>query len=550
VKIEWNLGLGVNTLGGQRQGTEWIARASGGDGAACPSCGSFSRSRKSRYRRKLQDLPMQGTAVTLSLELSRWRCRNLSCPRESFVEPLPGVASLHARRTHRVTELARLIGHSAGARPAEKILRQLGMPQSDDTVLRNLRKNAAVRPAKDLRVVGIDDWASLKGRHYGTVFVDLEKRIVIDVLSERSADATAKWLSHHPDIEVVSRDRCGLYAQGAARGAPKARQVADRFHLLDNLRLTIEQQLSREQRGVDSNRPSRDPITPATMADYQGHGRQAELLHHRRLASSGRRVQWQAKFDRLKELQAAGHSVSAIKRETGLHWKTITKWLPLDTLPERRAMEPRATTPRRFADYLAKRWAEGHKSARHLLPELKARGYDGSQTHLQRLLGQWRRADHAGFLRDLARDNTAANRSPGPLPLAPIPAASLCIKPTKLLTEQQSARITQLKQASPSFTTMRRLAMRFRGILRGNDPERLDDWMNEAHSSGLYGIRRFVLTLRNDMAAVRNAIAERWSNGQVEGQINRLKTVKRSMYGHANTDLLRARMLPLDLPTV
>ena len=253
------------------------------------------------------------------------------------------------------------------------------MPQSDDTVLRDLRKSAVIRPVKDPRVVGIDDWAWLKGRRYGTVIVDLERRVIIDVLSERSADATAKWLSHHPALEVVSRDRCGLYAQGAARGAPQARQVADRFHLLDNLRLTIEQQLSREQRGVESSRPSRDPITPATVADYQGHGRQAELLHHRRLASSGRRAQWQAKFDRLKELQTAGNSVSSIKRETGLHWKTITEWLPLDTLPERRAMEPRATTPARFADYLAKRWAEGHKSARHLMPELKARGYAGSK---------------------------------------------------------------------------------------------------------------------------------------------------------------------------
>ena len=212
-------------------------------------------------------------------------------------------------------------------------------------------------------------------------------------------------------------------------------------------------------------------------------------------------------------------------------------------------MEPRATTPARFADYLAKRWAEGHKSARHLMPELKARGYAGSKTHFQRLLGQWHRADHAGFLRDLADDTTDAP-SPGILPLSPIPAALLCIKPTNLLTEEQSVRVKQLKRASPSFTAMRRLAMRFRGILRGNNQDRLDDWMNEAHSSGLYGIRRFILTLRNDMAAVRNAIAERWSNGQVEGQINRLKTVKRSMYGRANTDLLRARMLPLHLPTI
>ena len=336
---------------------------------------------------------------------------------------------------------------------------------------------------------------------------------------------------------------------GAARGAPQARQVADRFYLMDNLRLTIEQQLSREQRGVEGCRTAHDPVTPATMADYQGHGRQPELLHHRRLARSGRRAQWQVKFDRLKEPQRAGRTASSIKHETGLHWKTITKWLPLDTLPERRAMAPKATTPARFADYLAKRWAEGRKSARHLLPELRARGYAGSQTHLERLLGQWRRADHASFLKDLAGANTAI-ASPEVLPLPPIPAASLCIKPTKLLTDEQSAKVTQLKRASPSFATMHDLAMRFRGILRGKDPDRLDDWMNDAHSSGLYGIRRFVLTLRNDMAAVRNAISEPWSNGQVEGQINRLKTVKRSMYGRADTDLLRARLLPLHPPTL
>jgi transposase len=202
-----------------------------------------------------------------------------------------------------------------------------------------------------------------------------------------------------------------------------------------------------------------------------------------------------------------------------------------------------------FGDYSAKRWAEGHKSARHLVPELKAPGYAGSQIHLERLLGQWRRADHAGFLKDLAGDNTAI-ALPEVLPLPPIPAASLCIKLTKLLTDEQSAQVTQLKRASPSFATMRGLAMRFRGILRGKDPDRLDDWMNDARSSGLHGIRRFVLTLRNDMAAVRNTIRERWSNGQVEGQINRLKTVKRCMYGRANTDLLRARPLPLHLPTL
>lgn len=93
---------------------------------------------------------------------------------------------------------------------------------------------------------------------------------------------------------------------------------------------------------------------------------------------------------------------------------------------------------------------------------------------------------------------------------------------------------------------MRALAMRFRGILRGGDVEKLTVWLHDADRSTLYGIRRFVHTLRHDLAAVRNAITETWSNGQTEGQINRLKMLKRAMYGRAGVDLLRARMIPLN----
>lgn len=126
-----------------------------------------------------------------------------------------------------------------------------------------------------------------------------------------------------------------------------------------------------------------------------------------------------------------------------------------------------------------------------------------------------------------------------------IVAATLCIKPRGLLTEPQVANVDAFKAASEEFATMRRLAMRFRGILRGADFQKLDVWLYDAVRSGLYGIRRFVRTLRQDLAAVRNAISEAWSNGQTEGQINRLKTLKRSMYGRAGVDLLRARMMPV-----
>jgi transposase len=130
------------------------------------------------------------------------------------------------------------------------------------------------------------------------------------------------------------------------------------------------------------------------------------------------------------------------------------------------------------------------------------------------------------------------------MPVPPIAASYLCLKPRALMTRQELATTTELKRAAPAFATIRQLAMRFRGILHGRDPDKLESWLDDAHRSGLYGLRRFAYTIRNDLAAVRNAITERWSNGQTEGQINRLKTLKRQMYGRAATELLRARLLP------
>lgn len=92
---------------------------------------------------------------------------------------------------------------------------------------------------------------------------------------------------------------------------------------------------------------------------------------------------------------------------------------------------------------------------------------------------------------------------------------------------------------------MRQFAMRFRAILRGGDIEKLDTWLDDARRSGIYAMQRFALTLRQDLDAVRNALTEPWSNGQMEGQISRLKTLKRAMYGRAGVELLRAWMLPL-----
>jgi hypothetical protein len=212
---------------------------------------------------------------------------------------------------------------------------------------------------------------------------------------DRSAASTAKWLKGHPEVEVVSRDRAGLYADGACQGAPKARQVADRFHLLQNLRQTIEQQLSR------APRPTRQPATADAGSDLHmpagchGHGQQPALAEHRQLAKEGRHAARKSMFDRVKVLQFAGNGIRAIIRKTGFNWRTVAKWVPLDELPERNVMAPKSTTPSKFQTYLSQRWAEGCTTGRDLLPEIKCLGYTGSLSQLERLLTQRRHVGHA-----------------------------------------------------------------------------------------------------------------------------------------------------------
>jgi Transposase len=206
-------------------------------------------------------------------------------------------------------------------------------------------------------------------------------------------------------------------------------------------------------------------------------------------------------------------------------------------------MAPKPTTPSGFASYLARRWTEGCTMGKQLLAEIRPLGYTGSLTHLQRLLNSWRKAHFAAAIGIPVPEATAALDEPAACTVPPIVAAALCIKPRGLLTEAQAEKVDKLKEESDEFATMRQLATCFRGILKGSDTEPMDRWLSDATSSGIYGMRQFALTLRQDLAAVRNAISEPWSNGQTEGQINRLKTLKRAMYGRAGVELLRARML-------
>jgi transposase len=183
------------------------------------------------------DLPVQGVPVIIRLKTGKWRCRAANCVRSIFTERLPDLAAPRARQTDAIAEILTVMGHGAGGETSRRLLARLGIMVSGDTVLRHLKRGAQSGPqGRGLRIIGVDEWAWRKGAACGTILVDLETRTVVDLLPDRSSASLATWLSQHPGVEIVCRDRHGLYAEGARVGAPQARQVADRFHLVQNLR--------------------------------------------------------------------------------------------------------------------------------------------------------------------------------------------------------------------------------------------------------------------------------------------------------------------------
>lgn len=521
--------------------------------ACCPACKIPSCRVHSAYWRTLDDAPCAGQRVRLRLRVRRFRCVGIGCPRNLFTEPLPA-APPYARRTSRCSTLLLPLIMALGGLPLARLLPGLGLAVSGSTLLRMLAK-APLPSIPTPRVLGVDDWAIRRGHVYGTILIDLETRRPVDLLPDRTAETLAEWLRQHPGVEIVTRDRSATYAQGISLGAPDAIQVADRWHLLKNNLEALERALQSERAAMiaaacetslacdeSAAAPSEIVNTPDASAEPEPSMVDWELPANDvapQIAKTerGPTTREQRVYDCVQALAAEGLSVYQIGKKTGFAKGTVRKYKEATACPQRSSRRTKIALRGNLDQHLRKRWQEGCTDGTVLFEELRALGFVGTIRTVQRHIASWRTP------REAADTNAHAKiLSPAAAPSAR-EARWWLVLPAEKLTKEQGAYVKRLLELSPRAQEAQELAVEFGRVVRERDIAALQPWMQRARDGEVAAFRSFVTGLRDDLPAVIAAVSSEWSNGQTEGQVNKLKLIKRQGYGRASVALLRKRLV-------
>jgi len=361
---------------------------------------------------------------------------------------------------------------------------------------------------------------------YGTLICDLERSQPIDLLPDRSVESVEAWLKKHPSIDVVSRDGSSEYASAIRKGAPQARQVSDRWHLVKNLAACVSVQLAKtlaQLRRAEERRPAQ---TQAVQQAQQA--RQAERM---------------ARYEQILALQKQGMKSGEIARTLGMSQRTLQRWIATGTIPYARRKRQRASLIDPYKPYLLKRWHQGCHKGAQLERELRAKGYKGSQHGIYRYLETLKTLPLAPSKHKSASKPASSIQPNPPSTLSASQATWLFFRKEEDLKPEEQENLRQLRQASPYLEVTYHLVEEFLHMVRERMGEQLDAWLKKVEASQLQAFQTFVTGVQKDKEAVLAGLTLPWSNGPLEGHINRLKLIKRSMYGRAEFDLLKLRVL-------
>ncbi len=507
--------------------------------APCPCCGTISKRVQSRYRRTLRDLPASGRPVELIVWVRRFFCQENTCIRQIFAERFPSLMLPRVKFTLRLQEALRDMGFVLGGEAGAGLGRHLCIPGSADTILR-LVKGTELPTACSPRVVGIDDWSWKRRLRYGTLICDLESRKPIDVLPDRSVETVSAWFENHPTVEIVSRDRSTEYAAGISKGAPQALQVADLWHIGKNLAESVETLLARSRADI------RRVLQGRAMPDQGQEGKRPPRSRSVRLAQEGRRAQKMDRYTQVVELHHQGLSATTIASRVGIGERTVYRWLGNDSFPEARQRRRRPSLIDPYERSVLNWWHEGNRNGAQLYRELTAQGYKGSSRAMYSYLAILETPQGRSSMPSPSKSPESKSIPSSPALLENFSAQRatwLFLCHQEKLSEIQEHELTLIRQASPSAETAYCLAQAFMQMIWRHTGEQLDTWLSSVEASHLPELKSFARGIQQDRAAVVAGLTLPWSQGPLEGHVNRLKLIKRSMYGRAKLPLLRARVL-------
>jgi transposase len=512
----------------------------------CPKCGKPSQHIHSHYQRCLQDLPISGQAVCWMVQARRFRCATKRCKQRIFCERFVEQVKVYSRNTLRNNKILEQTALLFGAKPSTKLTVQLGFQTSAATLLRRAHQNVIPSCTGKLKAIGVDDFALKKGRVYGTIIVNHENHRVVDLLPDRSSETLEVWLKQHPEIDVITRDRSLEYNKACTGGAPKAQQVLDKWHVLHNLRKTLQGLLERYTKQIaDLAKKFRAtinlPLYKRSAKEQEAAQRALEVRQERLLL--------------IRDLHGQGKTIVQIAHELPASRTFVAKAIASNELPELRRNPHGRSVLNPWLRCLEDKFQAGLRNARQFWRELQSQGFTGSYERVH----DWVRFRRDQELHLKSNTQTASDTNLELANAKVVPdiafqlektrgfsarqLAFLLLLPLNKLSTDDHKVLTALQTTIPDVIKARELVTNFKTLIDSRDAKQLETWFGQMKASGLPDLVSFAKALEREQKPLKAMITTCYSNGRSEGHVNRLKMIKRQGYGRAGFDLLRKRVL-------
>jgi transposase len=483
------------------------------DSNCCPVCSVKTYSKHSSYTRKVADASIFGNNVQLLLEANKFFCKNSKCSRHVFTERFSKFINTYGRITCRLEDLLSKLSFELSAEKLAKLSNFLGVNRSADYFIRLIRKISKERTESQSIHIGVDDFAFRKGVSYGTLVCDLDTRKPIDLINSRNTVDFKDWLLTNPQIKIVSRDRATTYTKAISEVNPTIIQISDKWHVMKNLLDIVKEIISHEfPNGFYETAKINTPKKTHTIQ-----------------LTDKQKTKWKV-ISNVKKLHAEGNSERAISKATGLHRKTVSKYLKLEHAPQRKRISRKSMLDE-YREHI-KQCILLKKSAKKIYSEIIKKGSKASFSLLRYYIYNM----SAEGLTNIPKNNKIKLASR-------FKVISLFWKKTDTITCKELTLLNKILEYNKNFTELYICIQLFRNIFVNKNKELLETWISTNIHSNFSKIKNYAIRLKKDMKSIENSLDYAYTNGILEGNVNRVKTIKRIMYGRANFDLLKAKVL-------